>query len=179
MRICIGGKNNIAVDVCSHILEYYSELDVYVIPNKCDDGKDGFQRSFKKFAKEKHVPIVYLSDVYPWADLVFFSVEFDRIIRPEKFASKQLFNIHFSILPKYKGCHTAAMPILNGEELGGVTYHLMDRGIDTGDERLFKLLLGKGANPFIKDYSGKDLFSYIEESLRVKVANWTLSDAIK
>ena len=133
MRICIGGKNNIAVGVCNHILEYYPELDVYAIPNKNDDGKDGFQRSFKKFAEEKQVPIVSLSDVYPWDDLVFLSVEFDRIIRPEKFASKQLFNIHFSLLPKYKGCHTAAMPILNGEELGGVTFHLMERGIDTGD----------------------------------------------
>lgn len=133
MRICIGGKNNIAVDVCSYILEYYPELDVYAIPNKNDDGKDGFQRSFKKFAEERQVPIVSLSDVYPWEDLVFVSVEFDRIIRPEKFASTQLFNIHFSLLPKYKGCHTAAMPILNGENLGGVTFHLMERGIDTGD----------------------------------------------
>ena len=133
MRICIGGKNNIAVDVCGHILEFYPDLDVYAIPNKSDDGKDGFQRSFKKFAEEKHIPIVSLSDVYSWEDLIFLSVEFDRIIRPEKFVSKQLFNIHFSLLPKYKGCHTAAMPVLNGEELGGVTFHLMERGIDTGD----------------------------------------------
>lgn len=133
MKICIGGKNNIAVDVCSHILEYYPDINVYAIPNKGDDGKDGFQRSFKKYAEEKQVPIVSLSDVYFWEDLVFLSVEFDRIIRPEKFASKQLFNIHFSLLPKYKGCHTAAMPILNGEELGGVTFHLMESGIDTGD----------------------------------------------
>lgn len=133
MRICIGGKNNIAVDVCRYVLEFYPNLGVYAIPNKNDDGKDGFQRSFKKFAEEKQVPIVSLSDVYPWEDLVFLSVEFDRIIRPEKFVSKQLFNIHFSLLPKYKGCHTAAMPILNGEELGGVTFHLMERGIDTGD----------------------------------------------
>lgn len=133
MRICIGGKNNIAVDVCGYILEYYPDTELSVIPNKGDDGIDRSQRSLKKYAQEHNVPIVSLTEVYPWDDLIFLSVEFDRIIRPEKFASKQLFNIHFSLLPKYKGCHTAAMPILNGDEIGGVTFHLMDAGIDTGD----------------------------------------------
>ena len=133
MRICIGGKNNIAVDVCDYVLENYPDIDLCVIPNKGDDGIDRSQRSLKKYAQEHEIPIVSLADVYPWEDLVFLSVEFDRIIKPAKFASKELFNIHFSLLPKYKGCHTAAMPILNGDEIGGVTFHLMEAGIDTGD----------------------------------------------
>lgn len=133
MRICIGGKNNIAVDVCKYIKEYYPEIEIFAIPTKGDDGIDGFQRSFKKYARENGVGIVSLKDVYEWDDLIFLSTEFDRIIRPDRFKSKELFNIHFSKLPKYKGCHTAAMPILNGEKLTGVTFHLMEAGIDTGD----------------------------------------------
>lgn len=133
MRICIGGKNNIAVDVCKYIQEFYPEIDVYAIPTKGDDGIDRFQRSFKKYAEDHNIGIVSLKDVYEWEDLIFLSTEFDRIIRPERFKSKELFNIHFSKLPKYKGCHTAAMPILNGEKTTGVTFHLMEAGIDTGD----------------------------------------------
>lgn len=133
MRICIGGKNNIAVDVCKYIKEYYPEIEIFAIPTKGDDGVDGFQRSFKKYAEENEVEIVSLKDVYEWEDLIFLSTEFDRIIRPALFKSKELFNIHFSKLPKYKGCHTAAMPILNGEKYTGVTFHLMETGIDTGD----------------------------------------------
>lgn len=133
MKICIGGKNNIAVDVCCYVLENYHDIDLCVIPNKCDDGIDRSQRSFKKYAEDHGVSIVSLADVYTCNDLVFLSVEFDRIIKPEKFASKELFNIHFSLLPKYKGCHTAVMPILNGDEIGGVTLHVMESGIDTGD----------------------------------------------
>ena len=133
MKICIGGKNNIAVDVCEYIKTYYPEIDVFAIPNKGDDGIDGFQRSFKKYAEENNIGIVSLNDVYEWEDLIFLSTEFDRIIRPDRFKSKELFNIHFSKLPKYKGCHTAAMPILNGEKFTGVTFHLMEAGIDTGD----------------------------------------------
>ena len=133
MRICIGGKNNIAVDVCRYIQEFYPEIEVFAIPTKGDDGIDGFQRSFKKYAEDNGVAIVTLKDVYEWEDLIFLSTEFDRIIRPDRFNSKELFNIHFSKLPKYKGCHTAAMPILNGEKFTGVTFHLMEAGIDTGD----------------------------------------------
>lgn len=133
MRICIGGKNNIAVDVCEYIKTYYPDIDVYAIPTKGDDGIDGFQRSYKKYAEDNGVEIVSLKDVYEWEDLIFLSTEFDRIIRPDWFKSKELFNIHFSKLPKYKGCHTATMPILNGEKFTGVTFHLIEAGIDTGD----------------------------------------------
>ena len=133
MRICIGGKNNIAVDVCKHIKDFYPEIPVFAIPARNDDGIDRFQRSFKKYAKDNDVRIVSLNDVYEWEDLVFLSTEFDRIIKPGKFKTKELFNIHFSELPKYKGCHTAAMPILNGEKFTGVSFHLIEPGIDTGD----------------------------------------------
>lgn len=133
MRICIGGKNNIAVDVCSYICDSYPDIELSVIPTKGDDGEDGFQRSLKKYAEDNGIKIVTLKEIYEWEDLVFISTEFDRIIRPERFKTKELFNIHFSKLPQYKGCHTAAMPILNGEKTTGVTFHVMDAGIDTGD----------------------------------------------
>ena len=64
---------------------------------------------------------------------LFFSLEFDTLIRVHRFASRRLFNFHFSKLPKYRGMYTAAHPILNGETDSGVTLHLMDDGIDTGD----------------------------------------------
>lgn len=65
--------------------------------------------------------------------MLFLSIELDRIIRPEKFKTKELYNIHFSMLPKYKGCFTTIMPILNGEESTCVTFHRMRVGIDTGE----------------------------------------------
>jgi len=43
-----------------------------------------------------------------------------------------LVNLHFSLLPAYKGCWTSVLPILHGETRSGVTLHLIDPGIDTG-----------------------------------------------
>lgn len=53
-----------------------------------------------------------------------------------------LYNIHFSLLPKYRGVYTSLWPIWNGEAESGVTLHLMDPGVDTGaiiSQRRFQL----------------------------------------
>lgn len=88
---------------------------------------------FKVLCKENDVEILQLQDVYTLSDLLFLSCEFDSIIKPEKFRSNELYNIHFSLLPKYKGCHTSVLPILWGDIFTGVTLHKIRSGIDTGE----------------------------------------------
>ncbi|MEP7219920.1 MAG: formyltransferase family protein, partial [Bacteroidota bacterium] len=43
------------------------------------------------------------------------------------------FNIHFSLLPAYRGTMTSFWPIVLRERSTGVTLHRIDDGIDTGD----------------------------------------------
>ena len=53
-----------------------------------------------------------------------------------------MYNFHFSLLPKYRGCHTNFLQIYNGEKFSGVTLHQIDKGIDTGpiiDQIKFKI----------------------------------------
>lgn len=172
MRICIGGKNNIAVDVCKHLMTILPKESIYAIPNRNDDGKDDYQRSFLKFINNEKVQVVSLPEVYEWKDLIFLSLEFDRIIRPEKFRSKNLFNIHFSLLPAYKGVYTSALPILNGEKHGGVTFHYMDRGIDTGD------IIDQVKFPIPVDYKAIDLYLHcIKEGTALVIKN--ISNVLK
>lgn len=131
--ICVAGKNQIAIDGLQYIIDNHPCLELFFIPNKNDSGADSWQPSFKKYALGKGVKQVSLEDVYDIDGLVFLSLEFDRIIKPEKFRSGSLFNIHFSRLPKYKGMYTSALPLLNGEQCSGVTLHEIDAGIDTGN----------------------------------------------
>ena len=42
-------------------------------------------------------------------------------------------NIHFSMLPKYRGASPVQFSILNGDILTGITFHLVGRGMDDGD----------------------------------------------
>ena len=133
MKICIAGKNEIATECAKWVLSQDLALDVVACFNRSDDGQDTFQPSFRKFCRENRIPEIRLGELQKTKDLVFVSLEFDRIIAPDRFASRALFNIHFSLLPKYKGMYTSAWPILNGEKDTGVTLHQIDNGIDTGD----------------------------------------------
>ena len=44
-----------------------------------------------------------------------------------------IINIHFSLLPKYRGASPVQYAILNGDEKTGVTFYLLDKNMDTGD----------------------------------------------
>lgn len=58
-----------------------------------------------------------------------FIIEKDLIELPTRFA----FNIHGSLLPKYRGRTPHVWSIINNETKTGITAHLIDEGCDTGD----------------------------------------------
>lgn len=62
-------------------------------------------------------------------------VAYGRIL-PEPFLDafpRGAVNVHFSLLPKYRGAAPVNWAIVNGESETGVTTMLMDAGLDTGD----------------------------------------------
>ena len=62
-------------------------------------------------------------------------VAYGRIL-PESFLNafpKGAINVHFSLLPNYRGAAPVNWAIVNGETLTGVTTMRMDAGLDTGD----------------------------------------------
>ncbi len=133
--ICVSGKNDIAVNAVKYLIDelHIDKKNLRIITNKTDDGVDSWQPSFKKFAKDNGIQEVLQKDVFDIENLIFISLEFDRIIKPEKYKTKQIYNMHFSLLPAYKGMYTAVLPLINGETKSGVTFHYIDAGIDTGD----------------------------------------------
>ncbi len=142
--ICIGGKNDIAVNVLKYCIKRYQDEDVTIvcIPTRNDSGENSWQQSLKWFCIRNNIRIVSLEDIYDIDNLLFLSTEFDRIVKTDKFKSDKLFNIHFSLLPKYKGMYPAVLPILYGEKITGVTLHRIRNGIDTGeiiDQREIKI----------------------------------------
>lgn len=134
MFICVAGKNNIAVDVLEYLIRINNgRYELGVVCNKTETGKNSWQKSLRFFSQRFNVPEYHLEDMYMRDDLIFISLEFDKIVNPDLFKDARLYNIHFSLLPSYKGMYTSAIPILNGEEMVGVTFHEIDKGIDTGN----------------------------------------------
>lgn len=129
--IIVAGKNNIAVKAIDYLRKNYHN-DIAIIPNKDDRGTHSWQQSVIKFAKDFNLNLISLEQAYTEAT-IFISLESDRIVDPEKFKKANLYNLHFSNLPKYKGMYTSIWPILNNEKIAGVTLHQIDSGIDTGE----------------------------------------------
>ncbi len=131
---CIAGKNQCSIDALKYLLER-SDIkndSICVCANNDDIGEDTWQPSLLKFANNNNIQSKELKQLYNVSDLKFFSLEFDRIIDINNFKSNKLFNFHFSLLPKYRGCHTNYLQIKNGEKFTGVTCHEIDNGIDSG-----------------------------------------------
>lgn len=131
--VCIAGKNDIAVDILEYLIEKNGEYNIGIICNKTETGENSFQKSLRWFGNKHKIREYTLAEIYDIDNLILLSLEFDRILKPNMFKDARLYNIHFSLLPKYKGMFTAVLPILNGEHESGVTLHRIDSGIDTGE----------------------------------------------
>lgn len=57
-----------------------------------------------------------------------------RILPREAFAAPALgtLNIHASLLPRHRGAHPVEAALAAGDDVTGLTAHLMDEGVDTG-----------------------------------------------
>lgn len=166
MIVAVAGKNDIGVEILGRLLRSRDASELRVVCNKTETGRDGWQRSLRLFAQRAGVPECDLEDLYGVEDLVLLSMEFDRILKPERFASDRLYNIHFSLLPRYKGMYTSALPILYGEEETGVTLHRIDRGIDTGD------IIAQKSFPLLGTETARDVYlKYIEKGIELVSEN--------
>lgn len=57
---------------------------------------------------------------------------FKTIVKKESLERYAILNVHYSLLPLYRGLHSVVWAILNGDKNFGYTVHLMDNSIDSG-----------------------------------------------
>jgi len=88
--------------------------------------------------------------------------------------SKQLtFNVHGSLLPKYRGRTPHVWAIINNEKEAGITAHVIDEGCDTGDIILQnKIIIERSdtGNDLLNKYK-LEYFNIIEEVIKKVKSN--------
>ena len=72
MYIVIAGKNKCAIDVINYLklIKKYKN-NILVLPNRSDNGIDGWQKSFRKHAKNNKIKIVDLNSLIFTIPFVF------------------------------------------------------------------------------------------------------------
>ena len=100
--------------------------------------------SFVEVARQQGVPVFEPADpnlpefVKAMSDLspdLFVAVGYTNILKEQLLSVPRILavNFHASLLPAYRGKHPVFWALRNGERWSGLTVHVMDTGIDTGD----------------------------------------------
>lgn len=154
MRIALAGSGKLGVNILYSILHNTSHKVVAILQNGRATQK--WQRPFSLafslllrsnddvvyHALKHKIPIIWINKMTPKElqplkelipDLIItsgFSIIFKKpLLTLPKIGC---INVHSSLLPKHRGPNPFSAVILQGESETGVTFHIMDEGIDTG-----------------------------------------------
>jgi len=132
------------------ISDGYDVVAVYTQPDRpAGRGNKLFAPPVKEFALQNNLEVFQPAKIKTAEALEVFKshaadvavvVAYGRIL-PQTFLEafpKGAINVHFSLLPKYRGAAPVNWAIVEGEEKTGVTTMQMDAGLDTGDILLQK-----------------------------------------
>lgn len=123
----------------------------------CERVRSVNKEEFRKMAQEDAVDM-------------FIVVSFGQLLKEPTLALPKLccMNVHASLLPKYRGASPILSSLLAGDEKTGVTFMLMDKGLDTGDiletweMPIEETVNGEELEQALAEYAGKNLASCIE-----------------
>lgn len=143
LRIVFFGTPETSLPVLSRLIGLKQTFDYEVVGVVSNSENTPVGSTARKF----DIPIVPVDNLKSLRDVTFLEkiksfkpdlfvvMSFRRILPPELLAIPKYgsINVHFSLLPKYRGATPVQTALLNGEEKTGVTLFLMNEKIDEGD----------------------------------------------
>jgi methionyl-tRNA formyltransferase len=144
LRIVFFGSPEFAVPALAAVAECHEIVAVVTQPDR-PAGRGGKLQSpaVKEFAIAHGLPIlqpvkvrdgVLAGELKALAPDLFVVVAYGRILPPDLLAVPTLgpWNVHASILPKFRGAAPIQWAVIRGEAMTGVTIMRMEEGLDTG-----------------------------------------------
>ena len=159
MKIIFFGTANISKCFLENINNKHKVVSVVTMCDKPVGRSNKIKApAIKEYAIEQNIPYIQvdkfnndiIQKIKDYNADVGVVVSFGKIIPKEVFNSPRYgcFNIHFSLLPKYRGAAPVQQALIDGNTKTGVTAFCIEEGLDTGD-----ILLQKELDIDIKDTS--------------------------
>lgn len=153
--------------------------NICVVVDPADMGKNTWQPSLKAYCQKNKIPFMdplryssktFLDNLYKFKPAVIFSIQCKKIIKKEiiDIVSGEIFNFHFSDLPKNRGCFPGVWHLLNEDKYTGVTLHKLTEGIDDGPviDKIKKEITVSDTGRSIYDWSCNQVLSLLKKNLR-------------
>jgi len=116
-EVIIAGDGNGIKYLYQGVVGYFDQIYVFTNTKEVIDSSDNTEFIDDFFAVEtKHV----ICSAYA------------PLLSNEVLAKKEFLNIHYALLPRFRGMHPIVWGILNDEKFLGFTLHLMDEHMDSG-----------------------------------------------
>ncbi|OGS19526.1 MAG: methionyl-tRNA formyltransferase [Elusimicrobia bacterium RIFOXYA2_FULL_40_6] len=154
MNIIFYGSNETSVKFLEHLITKDTIAAVVTRQDKPSGrGLEMHSSPVKDFARKKKLKLVEL-DSLPSSNLdadLGVAVAYGRILKKDiySFPKNGTINVHFSLLPKYRGASPMQWALINGEKTTGVTIFFIDEGLDTGKVILQKEVIIEENDDFI------------------------------
>jgi len=134
-----------------------------------DPGENRFFSSVAHVAAEHGLPVfapedanhpLWLERLREWRPEIFFSFYYRKMLSEEllSIAPRGGFNLHGSLLPRYRGRAPVNWVLVNGERETGVTLHVMVKKPDAGD------IAGQMAVPIAEDDTALSLHGKLNQA---------------
>ncbi len=157
---------------CLDALIQNDEYILAVITHKDDPQEEIWFRSVAGLAKRFDIPVHtpetvntpdWIARIRSWAPDLILSFYYRNMIKEEILNIPRLgaFNMHGSLLPKYRGRVPINWAVLNGEQETGVTLHHMVKRADAGD------IVDQEAVAIDPDDTARDVFNKCVKAARV------------
>ena len=88
--------------------------------------------SDKNVANELKDNSIIITSIQDFTCEILICAGYKPIISSDLIQNHKIINVHYSLLPSYRGLHSTAWAIMNGEENLGLTIHMMNQFIDDG-----------------------------------------------
>lgn len=111
---------------------------------------------------------------------IFICAGYVKILNSEFLKSKTVLNIHYSLLPKYRGLHSTVWAILNNESHLGLSVHIMNEFVDDGPIiHQYKFINSdqtsreaiEHCNDYIQKHLSKILTNFLQGKVNMKPQN--------
>ncbi len=148
MKVIFLGSAEFAIESLKHIYEKHDiPLVISQPPRPAGRNRKLTPTPVSEFAKENGIPLLEVENVNSQEILnkirelnadVAIVIAFGQFLKKELLSSTKLgfFNLHASLLPKYRGAAPIQRALLDGVTQTGVTLFKIDEGMDTGDVAL-------------------------------------------
>ncbi len=144
--------------------EHVELTAVYTRKSTSDSGHYESE-TLEYLADKSSTPVYYIPNEGEWrcgsADLAIIS-SFHRIFRRSHLSNfHDSINIHPSLLPSYKGATPISWMIQHGEQIVGLTAHLVDEAVDSGAVLFQRSIL----NPYLADSQLRRVLSFLSRDI--------------